>query len=196
MMADETLAGRQWEDWTVAWRSGQGADPSTPVLDQPMLSQLLMRQRRHQIFVAIGELTLLAALLVGTACGLLHGLEPWHVVWLASLWGFAAIAIAFAWWNRRHTWRAVGEGVEQHVELARLRCHRELRTIPFVIGLFVAEALVAAGQLRWFGRLGPVALVLLAAAGGMVAGWSVWQRRRVRAELARVEAFAAELDGA
>jgi hypothetical protein len=121
------------------------------------------------------------------------GAAAWQIVWLATLWAFTAVAGGFAWWNRRATWRAAGAAVEDAVRLARLRAERQLRTVRFVLLLFAAEVVAVLAQLAWFDRLVPVAFAALGAAGIVIALWCAVTRRRLRRELARIDAFAREL---
>ena len=189
----ETTANGEWSGWLDAWAAEA---PPRPAADPAGLADLLRRlhrQRLRMLAVAAAEV-LLMLLLIAASVAVLHGgAVAWEVTWVITLWVFACVAVAFAWWNRRATWRAAGAAVEDAVRLARLRGERQLRTLDFVLLLYAAEAVAVVAQLAWFGRLAPVAVWALAAGAGLVAAWSGVMRRRLRRELARIDAFAREL---
>lgn len=174
-----TMPDREWELYEAAWRT------ASERVDPAPLRRLVAAQRRRLVAVTLGE----AAIVAG--CGLLSwwvasdGIEAWELIWLLTLWGFAVVASAFALWNRRGTWRNLGESVEDHVRLARLRAARKGRAAVFACGLFVAEAVAVVLQLAWLGRLTAAALglLLVTAAGFAAGGWLAYRRSRREKEL-------------
>ena len=208
MSDSETTANGEWSGWQDAWVAEASRSPSPapaneaeraaarPAADPAGVADLfrrLHRQRLRMLAVAAGEV-LAVAILIAASVAVLHGgAVAWEVTWVITLWVFAGIAIAFAWWNRRATWRAAGGAVEDAVRLARLRAERQLRTGAFVLLLYAAETAAVVTQLAWFGRLAPVAVWALAAGGAVVAAWYAVTRRRLRRELLRIDAFAREL---
>jgi hypothetical protein len=186
-------ADSQWEVWSQAWVAETATEGTSNAFDE--LRRRAARQRRRQWLVVGGEVVLVVVLAALSAAVLIGERRPWHVVWLASLWGFTAVAAGFSWWNRRSTWRASGETVEAYVRLARLRAERHLRSLRFAVLLFAAEVPVVVAQLLWFDRLVPWAVALLAAAGVVLLGWCAHSRRRVREEHDRIAAFERELGG-
>jgi hypothetical protein len=201
MSEPETTGNGDWSAWSATWESvGGGGHPATPAASAASAATALAglrrraaRQRRRQLAIVAGEGVLCLALLALSGVLLRGGAAAWEVVWLGTLWGFVLVAGGFAWWNRRATWRATGAALEDYVRLARLRAERQLRTVRFVLLLYVAEATVVVAQLLWFDRLVPGAVAALAAAGVAIAAWCVLTRRRLRRELARIDAFAREL---
>jgi hypothetical protein len=190
MSDSETIAGGEWSGWRDAWVADGQPPASAASAD---LLRRLHRQRRRMLVVAAGEVLLLLILIAASVAMLHGGAVAWKVTWVITLWVFACVAVAFAWWNRRATWRAAGAAVDDAVRLARLRAERQLRTVDFVLLLYAAEALAVVAQLAWFGRLAPMAVAALAAGGAIVAAWCAVTRRRLRRELARIDAFAREL---
>jgi hypothetical protein len=182
-------ADRQWEEWSRAW----AAEPAAGAGGLDALRSRAGRQRRRQALVMASEVALMVALVAFSVGVVAAEPRPWHAIWLATLWGFAAVAMGFAWWNRRSTWRASGDSVEAYVRLARLRTERHLRSLRFAELLFAAEALVVVAQLLWFDRLVPWAILLLAVAGAGLLVWCRVARRRSLAELRRIAAFEREL---
>lgn len=196
MSDTETTANGEWSGWRDAWVAEPSRAAARPAADPAGVADLLRhlhRQRLRMLVAAAGEV-LLMLLLVAASVAILHGgAVAWKVTWLITIWVFACVAIAFAWWNRRATWRAAGTAVEDAVRLARLRGERQVRTVDFVLLLYAAETAAVLAQLAWFGRLTPTTLWALAAGGGVVAVWYVVTRHRLRRELARIDAFAREL---
>ena len=194
MSGQETTAGGEWTAWRNAWveEAPGRPEPATAAREAPAVADLLRRlhrQRRRMLVVAASEV-LLMLLLIAASVAVLHGgLVAWKVVWVVTLWVFACVAFAFAWWNRRAIWGAAGATVDDAVRLARLRAERQLRTARFVLLLYAVETAAVLAQLAWFGRLVPAAVVALAAGGAVVAAWSAYTRGRLRRELARIDDF-------
>ena len=192
----ETTANGEWSGWRDAWVEEPPHAAARPAADPAGVADLLRhlhRQRLRMLVAAAGEVLLLLLLIAASVAILRGGAVAWKVTWLITIWVFACVAIAFAWWNRRATWRAAGTAVEDAVRLARLRGERQVRTVDFVLLLYAAETAAVLAQLAWFGRLTPTTLWALAAGGGVVAVWYVVTRQRLRRELARIDAFAREL---
>lgn len=194
MTQRQTTEDAEWGGWSADWAAADGFATAAggAAADAGALAELrraAARHRRRQVAVAAGEGLLTLALLALSVWVLRDGAVAWEVVWLLTLWAFVAAAAAFAWWNRRATWRAAGDAVEDYVRLARLRAVRELRAVRFAALFYAAEVVAVVAQLAWFDRLGPVAIGALAAAGVGIAAWCALAARRLRRELARIEAF-------
>ena len=164
-----------WDSLSDLWRASRDG------IDRPPLQRMLASHRRRLVAVVAGEILTLA--IFGWLSWLVarDGLAAWEVVWLSTLWVFAAAAAAFAWWNRRGAWSAIGLSV---AEYRRKRALRHTRSLRFGCVLFVAEVAVVVAQLAWFERFTtPVALVVVAFA--VVLGvWCVWMQRRIAEEMA------------
>jgi hypothetical protein len=173
----------EWESLAQAWRTTGAPVDSAP------LRRRVAGHRRLLVAATLGEILLVAAFVWLSVIVAGDGVEPWEMVWLTTLWGFSLLAAAFAWWNRRGTWSALGESVEEFVHLTRLRAERQRRSIVFSLGLFVAEAVIIAAQLAWFGRLTLFAGAILAALGGLVAAWCRAMQKKVARDLAAVEEY-------
>jgi len=176
-----TTASNEWDDLGAAWRAAD-----EPV-DLGPLRRLVATQRRRLVAVVAGEAALVLAFAALSWLVARDGVATWEAVWLATLWSFTAVAVAFAAWNRRGTWAGLGESVEDHLRVARLRARRALAAVSFAIGLLVAEVVAVAVELAWYDRFGATEIALLAAVAGAVAAWCGWTRRRVRRELALLD---------
>jgi hypothetical protein len=174
-----SMPEREWELYAAAWRA------ETAPVDPAPLRRLVAAQRRRLVAVVAGEAAVLAGCAALSWWVAADGVETWELVWLATLWGFAAIASAFAFWNRRGTWKSLGESVEDHVRLARLRATRAAQAFLFGCGLIVAETVAVLAQLAWWGRLTVAALLCLAAVGAGIAGvgWLAYRRYRRDAQV-------------
>ena len=179
----------EWEDLAAAWQSVDGT------IDEPIdlapLRRLLAAQRRRLVAVVLGEAALVLAFGWLTWLVARDGVEAWEAVWLVTLWGFTVVAVAFALWNRRGTWRSLGESVEEYVRLARLRARRARRSLGFAGALLVAEVVAVVAQVVWFGRAsgstGLLVAGLLVAAVAVAAAGCWLAARRIRRELALLD---------
>jgi hypothetical protein len=180
-----TSASNEWDDLGAAWRA----------VDEPVdlgpLRRLLATQRRRLVAMVAGEAALVLAFGCLSWLVARDGVAPWEAVWLITLWGFTAVAVAFAVWNRRGTWVGLGESVEGHLRLAQLRARRALAAVSFAIGLLLAELVAVTAELVWYDRFGPVEVALLAVVATAAAWWCGWTRWRVRRELALLDEITA-----
>jgi hypothetical protein len=173
----------EWTSLSTLWTSSQ-----EPV-DAGVLHRVVRAHRRGLLAATAGELLLTIAFAWLSYAVLRDGIELWTIVWVTTLWIFMAVAIAFAWWNRRGTWRALGDSVAEYVRLTRVRAERQRRSILFGLALFAAEVLAVVAQLQWFDRLTPFALLLLGVAAILVAGWAVLMQRKIARDLAMAEEY-------
>jgi hypothetical protein len=166
---------RDWEALTALWRASAADVGRAP------LRRLIAAERRRLAAVVAGEIATLAAFSALTWLLLRDGVVAWEAVWLSTLWIFTAVAVPFAWRNRRGAWRSLADTV---AEFRRQRTARRVRTLRFACGLFVAEMIVVAVQLAWFDRFTRPAVAVLVGLTAVFAGWVIWMRRRVAAETA------------
>ena len=173
----------EWDSLSAIWIA------SDEQVDAAPLRKIVAAHRRRLIGVTVGELAMLAALAWLTYVVLRDGARPWEIVWAITLWGFAAIAVAFVWWNRRGTWQAMSDSVAEHVRLTRVRAESQRASLRFGVGLFFAEAIAVVAQLMWFDRLTMTTLLLLAASAALVAVCVIAGQRRIARDLRVVEEF-------
>jgi hypothetical protein len=174
-----------WQELSELWKSA-------PPGDAEPLRRIVRAGRLRLAFVTAGEIAVVAAFALLSLFVARDGLAVWEVVWLTTLWAFTAVAVTFALWNRRDTWNAVGDTVTDYLRLSRLRCHRQRRTLRFVIVCSVAETAAVAAQLAWMGRLTPIALSLLSLGALGVLVWCALMKRRLDREVRTID----ELQGA
>ena len=162
---------REWELLSELWTSDQGVGAPVP--------ELVASYRRRLAAVVAGEILTVATFAWLSWLFLRDGAEVWEAVWLTTLWSFTAVAVPFAWWNRRGTWNAMGETV---AEFQRRRAARRLRSLQFACGLFVAEVVVVGVELAWFDRFTATAALSLATFAVTFGVWAIWMRNRVARE--------------
>lgn len=172
------------------WQSLSDAWKAAPQPDVAPLRRIVAVNRRRLLTTAIGEIAMVLGFLALSYFVARDGVAFWEGVWMATLWGFLAVAAGFAWWNRRGTWKEVGDSVEEYVRLSRLRCERQRRAIAFAIVLFLAEAVAIMAQLLVFARLTATVIAALSAAAIVIAAWCFWVKRRIDRELKIIDTLA------
>ena len=170
-----TTKEEEWASISALWQTAHRD------VAEASLRRLIAAQRRGVVAATVSEFALLGGFLYWSLMVTRDGVAVWEAVWLVTLWTFAAVAAAFAWWNRRGTWNAIGRSV---AEYRRLRATRHLRSVRFAWVLFVAEIIVVAAELAWFDRFTVSAAVILAAMALPLGVWSVWAKRRAAREIA------------
>lgn len=157
----------EWDALSEAWRESRDEVDDGPV------RRMVAAQRRRLAAMAAGEVALLMGFAWLSWAVLREGIAAWKVVWVVTLWSFAAIAVSFAWWNRRGMWHAMGRSV---AEYRRLRAARQMRAARFACVLFVTEVVVVVAELAWFDRLTVTAASILAASALPLGAWWLWMR--------------------
>ena len=182
-----TMPESDWEALASSWRAA-----SEPPLEATPLWRLLRAQRRRLVAVAVGEVVLVAAFAALSWLVARDGVASWEAVWLLTLWAFTLIALAFAWWNRRGTWRSLGRSVDEHVRLARRRLERKRRAVAFAGALLAVETVAVVMQLAWFDRLTALVVALLAAAAAGIGVGCVVALRSSRRDLQQLAEYERE----
>jgi hypothetical protein len=182
------IEDREWLAWSEDFRE---------LAEPPGATALRRRVERHGRglrWLFAGELALAAAFCVVPLVWIAVAPAPWKWAWAATLWSFAAVALAFATWNRRGTWEPAGESLASQLELDELRCRRGRRTLLFVPLLLLAEAaaIVALFDVHFPERLATAWRVLAGCAVG-VAGWAALFELQIRRRLERLARLRAEL---
>ena len=177
-----------WELLSEAWQATPAPAHAASLRD------IVRSHRRRLLFVAAVEIMIVLAFAALSVFVVSDGVAPWEAVWLITLWGFTIIAVTFAIWNRRGTWTALGESVEEYVRITRLRAERRMRSVYFACGLFVAEGVAIVVQLAWFDRFTMLAAVLLAASGAAIGAWCWGTKRRVAREIETIDNYEAARD--
>jgi hypothetical protein len=170
---------REWESLADLWRESREEIHRAP------LRQMVASHRRRLAAVAAGEVLAVAGFAWLSWLSVRDGIVLWEAVWLSTLWGFTAVAVPFAWWNRRGAWNAIAESA---AEYQRQRAARRIRSLRFGCALFAAEAVAVAAELAWFDRFTPLAAALLGLLTLLTGAWALWMKNRAAHELATAHA--------
>ncbi|HXV86405.1 MAG TPA: hypothetical protein VD793_06885 [Gemmatimonadales bacterium] len=193
--------GGDWAGWRDAWqRAGPAPAPAAPATD--LLRTTVRRDGRRLLWITVAEALGTVALLVAAWRVARDHPEPVHLAWTAGLSALLIAGWIFTVGNRRGVWAPYAETIEAFVALARERTRRRLRAVRFLLVLASANLALTAGVMGWWvkrtgglpahpaDRVAYVGAVVLLA-GVALAG--TWYRRRVGAELERLEQLAAGL---
>ena len=173
-----------WEALTEAWKAPEAA---------PRLSDFeseLKRRRRLKFVVVAGELGVTGVLVWASARLIVNGAAGENAVLLTGIWLFWAVAMVFAWWNRRGQWERTVASTDDFMRLSLERATRKIRVVWFTLALLVAQ-LAFVGVLVLTGQLGelrgsPAALALtVGGVASLYVLWAFWYYRRARAEASR-----------
>jgi hypothetical protein len=178
----------EWQAWQEDFHAA--AEPASA----SELRRHVIRHGSFQRAIFWGEIALVAATVVLPGWWLAVAPEPWKWAWAATMWAFAALAMAYGAWNRRGTWEPVDDSLAAQLDLTELRGRRRLRTLALVPLQFLAESAAVLGLFAWFHPQSlPWAAQLLAAGGVVLALWAVPTFVRTRRRLAEVRAMRREL---
>lgn len=134
----------------------------------------------------------------GGAYALLRFPSEWTRLFAIDVAAMLIAVWAFALWNRRGTWRPLGETTESFLRLARLRCRRKIQAIQFGAGMLIAQLVAVAAWRVWGPRHAPFAQTEVLAALPVIVvvvftAWLVSSRRRAVQELAGLDRLQAQL---
>ena len=173
----------EWDSLSSIWTAD-----ARPV-DAAPLRTIVASHRRRLIAATLAELALVVVLAWLTYAVFRDGIATWEIVWAITLWGFAAVAATFAWWNRRGTWSAMSDSVAEHVRLTRVRAQRQRTSLRFGVVLFITEAIAVVAQLVWFDRFTYKSAMLLAASALIGAACMILVSRKIARDLRVVSEF-------
>ncbi|MDP1860228.1 MAG: hypothetical protein Q8K82_16240 [Gemmatimonadaceae bacterium] len=180
-----------WDALSAEWRAFS-SDASTGV--DALRTKVQRRQRELAVLLA-GELCFTIAVVTTVMRRLYDGLTKASLAMAVAVLAMTVVVWTFTIWNRRRTWSTLAETTVEYLRLSRRRIAAGTRTLRFVrasAGVYF----VAYGP--WFAvraarhGIGQDEGVLWAAAAIYGAGlviWSVWYARRLRSDLAQVEAI-------
>lgn len=181
-------AATEWSELSEQWQT-QPADWRVS------LGELRRRDRGDRVRRAVviaGEVgvTVLMVGLTLRVMGPMSGLTGATV--MGSVIAYTAAIWAFALWNRRGTWRPLGETVEAYLALSIRRRESALRGVALASAAGWCLLLAAAG-LVLFRRTNVLpagshrlAIVVWATMGAGFLAWTILYGRRTRAELTRL----------
>ena len=191
-----TEPDRDWQQLARDWQTDE---------ESPSAADIPADIRRRVQRFSLGLYALTVVEVVGLSVALFYFTRsawidpgPLEITTAATLWILGSVAMGFALWNRRGTWRPSARTTRAFVELSRERCLRRLRSVRFAWWLLAAEFLLFVPWIAWviaskpeklarapeiyFTTYGFLAAMVL---GASLALW--WLRRTTARELAEVE---------
>jgi hypothetical protein len=183
-------------EWTELVEQWNAVDESTIHFDA--LRARIEAEHRRMIR-SVGLDTVVSVLFAGGAAyALLRFPSPWTRLFAIDVAAMLVATWAFALWNRRGTWRPLGETTESFLRLARLRCRRKIQAVRFGAELMIAQLVAVVAWRVWGPRQAPFAptemlAVLPAIVVVIFTAWLALSRRRAVLELAELDRLHAQL---
>ncbi len=183
-------------EWTELVEQWNAVDESTIHFDALRARIEAERRRMLQAVAADILVSVLFAAVAGYA--VLRFPSAWTRLFAVDVAAVLAATWAFAVWNRRGTWRPLGETTESFLRLARLRCCRKIQAVRFGVEVMIAQLLAVAAWRVWGPQQAPFVptetLAILPVV--VVVIFTVWlavSRRRAALELAELDRLHAQL---
>jgi hypothetical protein len=183
----------EWTDLIERWNA---EDESTIHFDA-LRARIEGERRRMVLSVAVDILvSVLFAVVAG--CAMLRFPGAWTRLFAIDVAAMLVAVWAFALWNRRGTWRPLGETTESFLRLARLRCRRKIQATQFGAEVLIAQLVAVAAWRVWGPQHAPFArtetlAVLPVIVVVIFTAWLALSRRRAAQELAELDRLHAQL---
>ena len=183
-------------EWTELVEQWNAVDESTIHFDA-LRARIEAERRRMLRDVAVDTIvSVVFAAVAGYA--LIRFPSAWTRLFAIDVAAMLVAVWTFSIWNRRGTWRPLGETTESFLRLARLRCRRKIQAVRFAAEVTVAQLVAVVAWRIWGPQHAPFAptemLALLPAV--VVVTFTVWlavSRRRAAQELAELDRLHAQL---
>jgi len=188
-------------EWTELIEQWNAVDEPTIHFD--VLRGRIEAERRRMIRdVAVD--TVVSVLFVAVAgYAVLRFPGAWTRLFAVDVAAILVAVWAFAVWNRRGTWRPLGETTESFLRLARLRCRRKIQAVRFGAAVMIAQLVAVAAWRIWGPQHAPFAPTEMLAVLPVIVvvtftAWLALSRRRAARELDELDQLHAQLsvDGA
>ena len=184
-------------EWTELVEQWNAVDESTIHFDA-LRARIDAEHRRMIRGVAVD--TVVSVLFVAVAgYAVLRFPSAWTRLFAIDVAGMLVAVWTFSVWNRRGTWRPLGETTESFLRLARLRCRRKIQAIRFGAEVTIAQLVAVTAWSIWGPQNAPFArsemLAVLPAVVVMIfAVWLTLSHRRAVQELAELDRLHSQLD--
>jgi hypothetical protein len=183
-------------EWTELIEQWNAVDESTIHFDA--LRARIEAERRRMIRSVALDTVVSVLFAGGAAYALLRFPSPWTRLFAIDVAAMLVATWAFALWNRRGTWRPLGETTESFLRLARLRCRRRIQAIRFGAEVMIAQLVAVVAWRVWGPQRAPFAptemlAVLPAIVVVIFTAWLALSRRRAVLELAELDRLHAQL---
>jgi len=183
-------------EWTELIEQWNAVDESTVHFDA--LRARIEAERRRMIRSVALDTVVSVLFAGGAAYALLRFPSPWTRLFAIDVAAMLVATWAFALWNRRGTWRPLGETTESFLRLARLRSRRKIQAIRFGAEVMIAQLVAVVAWRVWGPQHAPFAptemlAVLPAIVVVIFTAWLALSRRRAVLELAELDRLHAQL---
>jgi hypothetical protein len=183
-------------EWTELVEQWNAVDESAMHFDT--LRARIDAERRRMIRGVFTDVVV-SALFVGVAgYALVRFPSAWTRLFAVDVAVMLVATWAFAVWNRRGTWRPLGETTESFLRLARLRCRRKIQAVRFGVEVMIAQLVAVTAWRVWGPQQAPFVptetlAILPVVVVVAITGWLALSRRRAARELAELERLHAQL---
>ena len=183
-------------EWTELIEQWNAVDEST--IHFGALRARIEADRRRMIRSVALDTVVSVLFAGGAAYALLRFPSPWTRLFAIDVGAMLVATWAFALWNRRGTWRPLGETTESFLRLARLRCRRKIQAIRFAAEVMIAQLVAVAAWRVWGPQHAPFAptetlAVLPVVVVVIFTTWLALSRRRAAQELAELDRLHTQL---
>lgn len=189
------MSDAEWDRWREDWGT---ADEPAPEIAAAVRRRALRQGRWQRLSLALQLLFYGAGLAYLTTIAVRQP-RPLEVVTAVAVWGFVLAGFGGELAARRGLWRTEADSTRAFVDLSYRRCRARQWVLRFGIGMLIAEVLFFLPWIAWVvgtrpttgSRLVPylVGYGYLAVAVGVFVLYLRWYRKRVRRELAALEAL-------
>jgi hypothetical protein len=183
-------------EWTELVEQWNAVDESAIHFDT--LRARIDAERRRMIRGVLTDVVV-SVLFVGVAgYALVRFPSAWTRLFAVDVAAMLVATWVFAVWNRRGTWRPLGETTESFLRLARLRCRRKIQAVRFGVEVMIAQLVAVTAWRVWGPQQAPFVptetlAILPVVVVVAITGWLALSRRRAARELAELERLHAQL---
>ena len=183
-------------EWTELVEQWNAVDESAIHFDT--LRARIDAERRRMILGVLMDVAV-SVLFAGVAgYALVRFPSAWTRLFAVDVAVMLVATWAFAVWNRRGTWRPLGETTESFLRLARLRCRRKIQAVRFGVEVMIAQLVAVTAWRVWGPQQAPFVptetlAILPVVVVVAITGWLALSRRRAARELAELERLHAQL---
>ena len=183
-------------EWTELVEQWSAVDESTIHFDA-LRARIEAERRRMLRDVAVDTVvSVVFAAVAGYA--LIRFPSAWTRLFAIDVAAILMSVWAFSVWNRRGTWRPLGETTESFLRLARLRCRRKIQAVRFGAEVTIAQLVAVTAWSIWGPQNAPFApseilAILPAVVVVIFTAWLALSRRRAVQELAELDRLHAQL---
>lgn len=182
-------------EWTELVEQWNAVDESAIQFDT--LRARIDAERRRMIRGVVADVVVSAVFATIAGYSLLRFPSAWTRLFAVDVAAMLLATWTFAVWNRRGTWRPLGETTESFLRLARLRCRRKIQAVRFGVEVTIVQLVAVVAWRVWGPQQAPFVptetlAVLPVVVVVIFTGWLAVSRRRSAQELAELDRLHAQ----